>query len=513
MPAESMSHHPERVGRYEVLLPIASGGMATVYLARSVGVAGFEREVALKLTHAHLRENREFASDLIEEAKLAVRIRHPNVVSVLDAGEDSHGLFLVMDYVEGDTLAALQAGAASRGSRLPWRVGLRLLLDALAGLQAAHDLRDVDGRAMGLVHRDFSPQNVLVGIDGTGRLTDFGIAKAVTRLGQTSTGVIKGKLGYMPPEQARGMPLDRRCDVWAAGVVAWELIAGTRLYSGDEAAMLLKIVSETPPPLHEVVEDVPAEIERAIARALEPDRNRRWPTASAFARALQAAAQPLELIGEPEEVADAIQDLVAGKLESRRLQAREIIEQRKGRSLSSSATQDGPAAPVISESRAAPSPMWFGAAAFIVVGLIGGLILFRSGPQAPSPTPSAPGTAASAAASPTPAAASAPQSASPSLEFLSIDSDVALRSLQVEGKAIPLATPSRTLGIQVSTEELGRGVAVEAVAIDGRSLRVIGESGQHTVTLRFQAARPAAGSASTPGRLPFAPNPYGTRQP
>lgn len=535
MAAESSSRHPDRVGRYEVLLPIASGGMATVYLARSVGVAGFEREVALKLTHSHLRENREFAFDLIEEAKLAVRIRHPNVVSVLDAGEDSHGLFLVMDYVEGDTLAALQSQAASRGDGLSWRVGLRLLLDALAGLQAAHDLRGVDGRAVSLVHRDFSPQNVLAGIDGIGRLTDFGIAKAVTRLGHTSTGVIKGKLGYMSPEQARGLPLDRRCDVWAAGVVAWELFAGTRLFSGEEAAMLLKIVSETPAPLRSVVADVPPEIERAVARALEPDRNRRWPTASAFARALLAAAQPLGLVGEPEEVAEAVQELVADKLERRRMQVRQLIEHRKqpagsqtsepaeteaapaaqqpvSEHASSSAAQDAPAGSVVSKTSAAVQPFWLGVAGLVAAGLVVGLILSRTGSQSPSPAAPVPLIASSTASSPPPSA-SALQPAAPSVEFLSIDSDVALRSVKVEGKTIPLATPSRTLGIQVSIEELGRGVAVEAVAIDGRSLRVIGESGQHTVTMRFQGGRSASGSASGPARLPFAPNPYGARQP
>src|SRR6185369_6600747 len=149
---------PQRDGRYDVLLPIASGGMATVYLARTTGLGGFERDVALKLTLSHLRESPEFARDLLEEAELAVRIRHANVVSVLDVGEDPAGLFLVMDYIEGDTLGGLVRRAIKAGSPIAPGVAIRILLDALAGLQAAHELADEEGHPLVLVHRDFSPQ-------------------------------------------------------------------------------------------------------------------------------------------------------------------------------------------------------------------------------------------------------------------------------------------------------------------------------------------------------------------
>src|SRR5262245_34519927 len=213
---------PERLGRYEVLLPIASGGMATVYLACSTGMAGFEREVALKLTHAHLRDSPEFVTALIDEARLAGRIRHPNVVSVLDVAEDPEGLFIIMDYIEGESLAGLQRILRKRDIRMPLDVALRILDDILEGLHAAHELTENDGSPMHLVHRDVTPHNVLVGLDGISRLTDFGVAKAVTRLTQTASGLVKGKVAYMAPEQAEGTELDRRCDVWAAGVVAWE---------------------------------------------------------------------------------------------------------------------------------------------------------------------------------------------------------------------------------------------------------------------------------------------------
>jgi len=321
---------PERVGRYEILLPIASGGMAKVYLARTRGTGGFERQVAIKLTHAHLRESAEFAADLIEEAKLSVRIKHPNVVPVLDVGDDPHGLFLVMDYVEGETLSGLIKRSAAAGRPLAPAIGLRILCDALAGLHAAHELRDDSGAPLGLVHRDFSPQNILVGIDGMSRLADFGIAKAATRLGHTRTGNVKGKVAYMSPEQARGQTIDRRCDVWAAGAVAWELLAGRRLFTGDnEVTLLLKIVSEAPPRLSEAGVAVPAELEQAVASALTVVAEARCPTAAELARRIVAACRGAGWsLAELEEVADHVQQLVGPKLATRRARAAEILELR-----------------------------------------------------------------------------------------------------------------------------------------------------------------------------------------
>jgi serine/threonine-protein kinase len=328
-PRQSQTPVPERIGRYEVLVPIASGGMATVYLARSRGLGGFEREVALKLTHAHLREQGSFATDLVEEAKLAVKIRHPNVVATLDIGDDPFGLFLVMDYVEGDSLAGLTRRAeAAEGAELPPAYGLRILLDALAGLHAAHELRGDDGALLGLVHRDFSPQNILVGVDGMSRLADFGIAKAATRLGHTQTGTLKGKIGYMSPEQARGHAVDRRCDVWAGGVIAWEIFTGRRMYNKDldELSILLKIVTEPAPGLRAVRPELPAALERVVAQALSIPVEARWPTAAAFARALADACRSSGIFpAEPAEVGAFVQRLAGPKLARRRAHAAEVM--------------------------------------------------------------------------------------------------------------------------------------------------------------------------------------------
>jgi serine/threonine-protein kinase len=280
----SQQPFPEKVGAYELLLPIASGGMGTVYLARKRGPGGFEREVALKLTHAFLREQPEWTAELIEEAKLAARIRHTNVVQVMDVEDDAYGVFLVMQYVEGESLEGLLRLARERGERIPVDVGLRILLDALGGLHAAHELSDPSGQPLGLVHRDFTPQNILVGTDGIARLTDFGVAKAASRTGVTRTGVVKGKAPYMAPEQVRSMPLDRRADVWAAGVVAWELFAGRRMRPSldDQAALLLQVATEAPPRLCTAREDAPVAVDEAVAQALTLDRARRCSSAVRF---------------------------------------------------------------------------------------------------------------------------------------------------------------------------------------------------------------------------------------
>lgn len=289
--------------------------MATVYLASVRGPMGFEAEVALKLTHPHLRESTEFAADLLEEAKLAVRIRHRNVAAVIDAGVDPLGVFLVMEYVEGDTLSGL-----SKGSKpLPKKMALRVLVDALAGLHAAHELREDDGRLLGVVHRDFTPHNILVGTDGVARLTDFGIAKAATRLGHTRTGLVKGKIGYMAPEQARGGLLDRRCDVWAAGVIAWEILAAKRLYPiDDDVGTLLKVATEVPPRLRSVDASIHADIDEAVASALNRNVDTRCPSALAFARQLGAACKAHGLLAETEEVAEWMALMVGAKLAVRR---------------------------------------------------------------------------------------------------------------------------------------------------------------------------------------------------
>lgn len=321
---------PATLGRYEVLGAIASGGMATVYLARVTGLAGFEREVALKLTHAHLRDEPDFVTSLMDEARLAGRIRHQNVVSVLDVGVDPAGVFIVMDYIDGDSLSRILRVMRKMDQQVPLGIALRIVDDTLAGLHAAHELKDAEGNSLELVHRDVTPHNILLGKDGVARLTDFGVAKAESRLGNTSTGLVKGKAAYMSPEQAQGNPVDRRADVWAAGVVAWELISGQRLYEApNDAAILFKVVRDRPMRLSHIRPDIPPAIDDAIARALEPDLAQRFPTAEAFADALAAARDEHQLKVDHREVSRFLEPILAPLLEKRQARVREVAGLRK----------------------------------------------------------------------------------------------------------------------------------------------------------------------------------------
>ena len=279
-----------RLGRYETLRQIASGGMASVHLARVVGEGGFERLVAIKLMHAHLMEDPEFVSMFLDEGRLAASIRHPNVVATLDIDRARAGLFLVMEYVDGPSLYTLINLQTKRNEPMPLPIVLRIFLDCLAGLHAAHELVGPQGRPLKLVHRDISPSNVLIGRDGLARITDFGVALAEARLSVTRGGELKGKVPYLAPEQLQGAAIDRRCDIWSAGCVLWEMLTLRRLFCADDQGTLIGVVlagpRETPT---EVSSHVPYNIDRACMRALEGLEDR-YRTAETFARFLKDAA-------------------------------------------------------------------------------------------------------------------------------------------------------------------------------------------------------------------------------
>jgi serine/threonine protein kinase len=221
---------PTLIGRYEVHEAIASGGMASVHFGRFAGPGGFARSVAIKRMHAHLCSDPEFVAMFVDEARLAARVHHPNVVSTLDVLAVPGELLIVMEYVHGESLTQLVRRVLERKARIPPAIACAIACDLLAGLHAAHEATDESGASLAIVHRDVSPDNVLVGLDGAARVLDFGVAKAVGRLQMTREGQVKGKIAYMAPEQVRAMPLDRRTDVYAASVVLWELLAGRRLF-------------------------------------------------------------------------------------------------------------------------------------------------------------------------------------------------------------------------------------------------------------------------------------------
>jgi len=312
------------VGRYALYNPIAAGGMATVHLGRLLGPVGFSRTVAIKRLHAQYAADPEFVTMFLDEARLAARIRHPNVVPTLDVVATDGELFLVMDYVPGESVARLSRALLQAKQSIPLRILSGIMVGALHGLHAAHEAKDERGHPLGIVHRDISPQNILVGSDGVARVLDFGVAKAAGRMQTTKDGQVKGKLSYMPPEQLRGEDVTRQTDIYAVGVMLWELVTGKRLFAGDNEGVIVGKILEgkVSPPSHVSLmggRTMPANrglleaFDRMILRALNASPAARYPTAREMALDLERIAPP----ATTSELADWVETLAHDVLVSR----------------------------------------------------------------------------------------------------------------------------------------------------------------------------------------------------
>ncbi len=314
------------VARYELLIELAAGGMGSVYVGRQRGAGGFERVVAIKRMHPHLVRDPDFAMAFHEEARIASMIHHPNVVNVVDVYEDAGEHLIVMEYIEGTSVNGLLTGARREKIGIPRALAVRIAIDALHGLHAAHEQRSIDGTPLMVVHRDVSPQNILVGVDGSVRLTDFGIARAAERLVHTSTGQLKGKLRYMSPEQALGQPIDRRADIYALGIVLWEMLSGDRFYQGDSELDVLRSVAEGRiAPLRQYDPAFPAVLEQIVGYALAPNMDHRFATAQDFAVALERYALDARDTATSADVAQLVQRLEGGRVEKRRRELQEAL--------------------------------------------------------------------------------------------------------------------------------------------------------------------------------------------
>ena len=301
MAEQSSADFRGSLGRYALYGEIAAGGMATVHLARLLGPVGFARTVAIKRLHPHLAKDPDFVAMFLEEARLAARVRHPNVVATLDVVSDDGELFLVMEYVAGESLSRLVRKVRERGDRIPPRYLIGIMSGALEGLHAAHEAKSEKNQPLGLVHRDVSPQNVHVGIDGVPRVLDFGIAKATNRVQETRTDQIKGKVAYMSPEQLAKGAIDRRADVYSAAVVVWEALTGQRLFKADDVPSLVyAIINEEVRKPSEVAPDIPPELDYVVMKGLEREAEKRWSSAREMAAELEKvlAPAPAREIGE-----------------------------------------------------------------------------------------------------------------------------------------------------------------------------------------------------------------------
>ena len=307
-----------KLDRYELLCPIASGGMATVWLAQLRGKRGFEKLFAVKTIRTELLEDPRFQEMFLDEARIASGIQHPNVAQILDLGEQRDVLFIVMEWVDGDSLAKVRRLLAKRGAKLPVGIALRILADACAGLHAAHELRDQRGEPLGIVHRDVSPQNILVAASGAVKVIDFGIAKAQNRTqGETRTGVVKGKIQYMAPEQVKkGRTVDRRADIWSLGICLHELVAGrTPTDSDDDVEIIRKLLADEAPLL---AEGLPDPVVRVLEASMVLDPDARFPTAAGMQRALEGAMKELGETATSEDVAGVLRAELPELAEGRR---------------------------------------------------------------------------------------------------------------------------------------------------------------------------------------------------
>ena len=298
-------HEPRSIGRYVLFKEVAHGGMATVHLGRLRGPAGFARTVAIKRLHPQFARDPEFVAMFLDEARLAARIQNPNVVSVLDVVTSEGELFLVMDYVHGESLHTLLSLARKQSVPLPQRTLVAIIIGVLNGLEAAHEARSEHGDPLDIVHRDMSPQNVLLSLDGVARVLDFGVAKASLRVHwSTKDGQIKGKLGYMSPEQLTTGMVDRRADIYAVGVMLWEGLVGRRLVDpskyGDIAGLLTTLLKNEVEMPGKLVPSTPKTLDAVVAKALARSREERFATAREMAEALERAVPPTpqRMVGE-----------------------------------------------------------------------------------------------------------------------------------------------------------------------------------------------------------------------
>jgi serine/threonine-protein kinase len=284
--------------------------MASIYLARMAGTAGFSRTVAIKRLHPGYATDPDFVSMFVDEARLASRIAHPNVVPTIDVGSAEGELFLVMEYVQGESLAWLLRQAAASAVRPPVPVTAAILCNVLDGLHAAHEARSERGELLGLVHRDVSPHNILIGADGVARLIDLGVAKAEVRVATTREGQLKGKLGYMAPEHVRGSAT-RASDIYSAGIVFWEALTVRRAFqASNEGELLDQVLTATVAPPSQHVPDLSPAVDAIVAKALSRSPAARFATARAMARAIEADVS----IASAAEVGDWVQGLAGEQL-------------------------------------------------------------------------------------------------------------------------------------------------------------------------------------------------------
>ncbi len=475
---------PARVGKYKLLLPIGRGGMGQVFLGVYEVAPGVARHVAIKVIHPTLEQAQEQNSALLREARVASRVRHPNVVDVVEAGRFEDGVFLALEYVEGTNLHHILRWAHRNDVALPVPVVARIIVDALDGLHAAHELVEDDGRSAGLVHRDFTPQNILVGIDGVSRLTDFGVAKSHQQTSATATGVVKGKVAYMAPEQALGHPIDRRVDVWSAGVVLWECLTGKRLFRREtDATTLLAIVTPAALPRASTHRpSVPSALDDAIAGAVAHDPQTRVGSAAELCRRIRSAVEP-QGCATHEEVAAWVRRVAGEELTARRSALTEAATSSHVRPVATPTDEPETTTRASTSDLLAKrgSRRWLGWAlpSLAVMGLA------VVGVRAIDDEGSARVTIISR--SPTEPSLRAPQ---PTPDVLRITADAAMAQITVGQRSVLLGAPAREVELPLRADETDRDIVIAIKTVDGRVGTQPLRHGQREVHVKVVGAAP-----------------------
>ncbi|MBO6940144.1 MAG: serine/threonine protein kinase [Deltaproteobacteria bacterium] len=298
--------------RYRVVKRLEAGGMAEVFIGEAQSVQGFKKKVAIKRVLPHLAQNKNFIGMFLDEARLGARLSHANIVSVFDIGAADDTYFIVMEFVDGCNLKKIIEVLRKGGRTVPFKEAVYMTMHACRGLSFAHELLSDEGEEMDIVHRDVSPPNILVSKRGEVKVTDFGLAKATTQLEKTDPGVVKGKFSYLSPEAARGEDVDERADIFALGIVLWEMLAGRRLFLGETDYQTVKLVQQAQvPSLSKISPEVDEEFEGVLAKALTPDPNQRYQNAREFEDALAGYLFSNQMKVTATDIANLVKSILA----------------------------------------------------------------------------------------------------------------------------------------------------------------------------------------------------------
>ncbi len=313
-------------GRFELLLELNRGGMATLFLARMRGPETFQKLVAIKRIHEHLADEEEFVNMFLDEARIAARIQHPNVASIYDLGQDGDTYFIAMEYVHGESWRDILRASVRTRTLLDWAVAARVVADAAYGLHAAHELRTEDGEFLGVVHRDVSPQNILVSYEGHVKVIDFGVAFARERITHTQDGSVKGKVAYMSPEQVAGQTVDRRSDIFSLGIVLWESLCLRRLFKRDNAAATMRAITQDAAlPPSSLRPGLPPELDSIVLKALAKESQARYPTAQALAEDLERMLAAYQKVVTQSTLGRIVSGLFAERKAQKEAEIREAL--------------------------------------------------------------------------------------------------------------------------------------------------------------------------------------------